>query len=231
VTTAIPTLTPRPDWLSCFQGLSQITDPIWFDAVRAAKEVTIPPGTLVLRKGDACQNFLFLVQGTVRVYEITESGREIVLYRVRAGEMCILTITNLLEQTAYSASAITEDEVRVISIPMQYFQSAMEHSQNFRTFIMSSLARRLSDVMRLVEQVTFQRLDLRLACLLGQLFGQRNVSHLSVTHQQLASDLGTTREVVSRLLKEFERMGCIRLSRGQIELVSEDALARLSSEA
>lgn len=184
-----------------------------------------------MRKGDPCENFLFLVHGTVRVYEITENGRDIVLYRGRAGEMCILTITNLLEETAYSANAVTEDEVRLVSIPMRYFQNALEHSPGFRTFIMSSLAQRLGHVMRLVEQVTFQRLDLRLACLLGQRFGQLSTSHVSVTHQKLASELGTTREVVSRLLKEFERMGCIRLYRGQIELVSKDALARLSGEA
>ena len=82
---------------------------------------------------------------------------------------------------------------------------------------MSSLARRLSDVMRLVEQVTFQRLDLRLACLLGQLFGQRNVNHLSITHQQLASDLGTTREVVSRLC--WRRVKIDHLCRDKIDQV------------
>ena len=85
-------------------------------------------------------------------------------------------------------------------------------------------------MMRLVQQVTFQRLDLRLACLLGKLFGSQHALRIQVTHDQLAKELGTKREVISRLLKEFEHMGCIRLLRGQIELVSEDALSKLTAE-
>jgi CRP/FNR family transcriptional regulator len=84
--------------------------------------------------------------------------------------------------------------------------------------------------MRVVEQVAFQRLDLRLACLLGQLFERNKSAAISMTHEDLARELGTTRVVVSRLLKEFERMGCIRLQRGQIELLSSEALERLSRD-
>ena len=111
---------------------------------------------------------------------------------------------------------------------MSLFQNAMAHSEAFRNFIMATLARRLSDVMRVVEQVTFQRLDLRLACLLGQLFERNKSAAISVTHEELARELGTSRVVISRLLKEFENMGCIRLGRSEIELLSPQALARLS---
>ncbi len=216
------------DWLKAFPGLAVIRDAAWQAAQNAAREMTIPGGTVVIRRGDPCRNFLLITRGTVRVYESSESGREIALYRTRGGEICILTLNSLFAGADYSAEAVTEDEVRVVNIPLAAFQNAMAYSEAFRNFIMASLARRLNDVMRVVEQVAFQRLDLRLACLLGQLFGSRNVSTLSMTHEELARELGTTRVVISRLLKEFENMGCIRLGRSEIELLSPEALTRLS---
>ncbi|MHB1143212.1 MAG: Crp/Fnr family transcriptional regulator [Sulfuricaulis sp.] len=218
-----------PKWLSLFPGLAEIQDVAWLEALRAARETVIPPKTVVIRCGDRCQNFLLLTRGTVRVYESSESGREIALYRTHGGDICILTLSNLLAGN-YAAAAVTETEVGAVTIPMSSFQNAMAHSEAFRNFIMATLARRLSDVMRVVEQVTFQRLDLRLACLLGQLFERNKSAVISMTHEELARELGTTRVVVSRMLKEFERMGCIRLQRGQIELRSSEALERLSRD-
>lgn len=217
-------------WLSVFPGLEAIKDEVWIQALRAAKEMTMPPGAVVIRRGDPCQNFLMVTRGTVRVYESSESGREISLYRTGAGDICILTLSNLLAGKDYAAEARTEDEVGAVMIPMPLFQNAIARSEAFRNYIMSTLARRLSDVMRVVEQVTFQRLDLRLACLLGQLFERNKSAAISMTHEELARELGTTRVVVSRMLKEFEGMGCIRLQRGQIELLSSEALARLSRD-
>ncbi|BAV33422.1 Crp/Fnr family transcriptional regulator [Sulfuricaulis limicola] len=223
-------LSAAPKWLSFFPGLAEIQDDAWLEALHAAREITIPPKAVVIRRGDPCQNFLLLVRGTVRVYESSEGGREIALYRTHGGDICILTLNNLLSGADYAAEAVTEDEVRAVMIPMPFFQHAMAHSEAFRNFIMATLARRLSDVMRVVEQVTFQRLDLRLACLLGQLFERNKSAAISMTHEELARELGTTRVVISRMLKEFERMGCIRLQRGQIELLSSEALERLSRD-
>jgi len=221
-------LTHPKDWEIAFPALSRIADPVWRETLQSAKEQVMPPRTVVIRKNDPCRNFLLVAQGTIRVYQSTESGREHLLYRTHAGDICILTLQNLLAGTAYSAEAMTEDEVRVLIIPAESFHRALAQSEGFRNLILSTLAQRLNGMMQLVEQVTFQGLDLRLACLLGQLFGQRNATSLAVTHQELAGELGTTREVISRLLKEFEHMGCIKLFRGQIELLSPDALARLS---
>jgi CRP/FNR family transcriptional regulator, anaerobic regulatory protein len=220
----------NPEWLSVFPALATIQDEAWLEALRAAKEMTMPPEAVVIHRGDPCQNFLLVTRGTVRVYESSESGREIALYRTGGGDICILTLSNLLAGTDYAAEAVTEDEVGAVMIPMPFFQNAMAHSEAFRNFIMATLARRLSDVMRVVEQVTFQRLDLRLACLLGQLFGRNKSNAISMTHDELARELGTARVVVSRMLKEFERMGCIRLQRGQIELLSSEALARFAHD-
>ena len=107
----------------------------------------------------------------------------------------------------------------------------MNASEAFRNFIMATLARRLGDVMRTVEAVTFQHLDLRLACLLGQIFERNESNVISVTHEDLARELGTTRVFVSRMLKQLERMGCILLNYGQIKLASPTALAWLARDS
>lgn len=221
----------QPSWLASFPELASVTDDAWREALRMTTDTSVPPGTILIRKGDACRNFVLVAEGTVRVYERSDMGREIVLYRVKAGEMCILTMSHLVEHSAYVAEAVTEDTVKLVSIPVLHFQNALARSDGFRNFILATLARRVNVMMRLVEQIAFQRLDLRLACLLGQLFGSRHTSRLAVTHQELANELGTAREVISRMLKEFERMQCIRLHRGEIELVSQDALTRLSHRA
>lgn len=219
----------KPSWLLAFPEMEKINDTAWLSAMQTAKEMTVPAVTQVVHKGDPCQNFLLVSRGTIRVFEKSDNGREIVLYRTCAGELCILTLNNLLAGTDYAAEAVTEDEVHVISIPMPSFQSALAGSEMFRSFIMGTLARRLNDTMQVVEQVTFRRLDLRLACLLGRLFERQRGLPVTMTHQELAGELGTTREVTSRILKDFERMGCIRLQRGRIELLSQETLTRLSA--
>ena len=211
--------------LSAFPMFSQIQDPSWWEAVQAGRCLDIAAGTVVVRKGQPCLDFLLVVRGTIRIYETAENGREILLYRLYGGEICVLTLTHLMQGIPYTACAVAEDEVSVVSIPQAHFQRALAESEAFRTAVLFALSRRLGDVMQLVEQVAFHGLDLRLACLLGQRFGESKARRLKITHQELARELGTTREVLSRLLKTFEHRGCIRLFRGQIELVSPDALS------
>jgi CRP/FNR family transcriptional regulator len=130
---------------------------------------------------------------------------------------------------AYSAGAMAESEIELALIPHLQFKDALAGSENFRSFVLTTLSRRLGQMMSLVEQVAFRQLDLRLAWLLGHLFGQGSSPRLRITHQELAMELGTSREVISRMLKEFERMGCIILRRGEIELLSSDTLKRLTA--
>jgi len=215
-------------WQTSFPGLASINDAAGEAALRAASVFQFPAGTDIVRSGDPCQSFILVSRGVLRIYEAGESGREIVLYRVRAGELCVLTLTDLMASRSYSAGAKAEEDVEVVMIPHASFQEALSQSDAFRAFLISTLSRRMGEVMSLVEQVAFQRLDLRLACLLGQLFNENRGAPLEITHQALALELGSTREVISRLLKEFERSGCIRLGRGQIELLSPEALSRLT---
>lgn len=220
----------QENWLSAFPQLAGIDDAAWLSARRAAKMMVIPKNTVLMRQGESSQGFTLFVQGSTRVYERGENGREIALYRTQSGEMCLLTLINLLTDSTYTAEAASEEELHVVSIPLDNFQAALALSDGFRKVLFATLARRLSTLTHLVGRVAFQPLDLRLAELLNQLFHERKTNRLPVTHQKLAQDLGTSREVASRLLKHLEHLGHIRLHRGEIELLSQQGLARLAQE-
>lgn len=215
-------------WLAIFPDLNEIRDDAWLDALRSASALTLPAETVIVRSNDPCRDFVLVTQGSIRIYQRSENGRELVVYRTGAGEVCICTLQNLLAGVPYSADMVTEDEVRAVKIPLEKFQHALAQSAAFRNFLLNTLLRRLNHTMGLVEQLAFQSLESRLACLLGQFSKQRNSTFLELTHQDLATELGASRESISRLLKEFERQDCIRLYRSKIELLSTDVLARLA---
>lgn len=215
--------------LSSFTSLADVNDPVWSEVVAAADVVTVPAGVVMLCKGDPCQNFMLISKGSLRVHETSEGGREIVLYRVRPGDICVLALTSMVDDVPYGAEAVTESAVTGLSLSQAQFQTALTGSPGFRNFVLSTLARRLRDVMGLVEEIVFKRLDSRLAYTLYQLFDQNENKKLSITHLELANELGTSREVMSRLLKELEqRRGCIKLHRGAIELTSASILAEFA---
>ena len=213
---------------NAFPGLDLDSDQLWKDAVAASNLVSFSAGTQLIHCGAASQHFVIVLDGIVRVYETAESGREICLYRVYAGEICVLTLAKLLGVQKVCAQATAEEDVRLLAMPIEHFRRLQTTSQGFSRHLLHAMANSLSEIMALIGHISFQRLDLRLACLIGQLSEQKSSSKLSFTHQEVANELGTTREVVSRLLKEFEHMGCIRLSRGNIEILSSEALQRVS---
>ena len=209
-------------WWSAFPALKDIQDPRWRALMGSAREVAIPPGTSVFHAGDACRNFLFVLDGSVRVEKLGENGREIVLYRVRRGETCLLTTSCLIARERYPAEGVTETEVRAVALPDELFNEALALSPEFRSFVFASFGARLTELMALVEAITFGRGDARLARRL--LESGTPSGEVIATHQELAAELGTAREVVSRFLKEFERRGLVRLARGRIEIADRAAL-------
>lgn len=214
----------RPD--TGVPRLNEIDDPAWNAVLAVASPVTVPADTVMLCKGDSCSSFLLVTKGSLRVHETSESGREIVLYRVFPGDVCVLSLNSLLDDVPFSAEAVSETPLEGVALSPQQFQQALAESAGFRNFVLSTLARRMCDVLARVDEIAFRRLDHRLACTLFQLFQQNGTETLKITHQDLAKELGTTREVTSRLLKDFEqKQGCIRLHRGSIELVSRNDLA------
>ncbi len=211
------------DWLSCFPPLSAASEP---DRrfLAEAKILRVPAGVTVFRPGDDCQNYLMVVQGSVRVQKVAENGREIVLYRVESGQTCMLTTSCLLAGERYPAEGVTETEVVVRALSLELFHKLLATSDTFRRFVFGSFGERMADLMMLVEAIAFGRLDSRLAQRLLALGGSSG--RIVITHQQLAAELGSAREVVSRLLKEFERRGWIALERGGIAVRDPASLSR-----
>ncbi len=213
-------------WLDAFPKLAALEPNARDRLVAEAHPVTLPAGITLFRDGDACTNYLLVLDGSVRVQKTSSNGREITLYRVGDGQTCILTTSCLLAGEHYPAEGVTETEVRAIALPGALFQALLAGSTGFRQFVFAVYARRIADLITLVEEVAFERMDLRLAARLRD--GADRDGMVNATHQELATELGTAREVVSRLLKDFEHRGLVALHRGRIELQDRDALAHLA---
>jgi len=185
--------------------------------------VHAPKGSVLFRPGQPCRGFPLLLEGTVRVSQTSSSGREIVLYHVEPGQGCLLSGGCLLGHSDYSASGIAETDVTLLSIPPVVFQELLLQHEPFRRFVFGMYGERLAQVMQLVEEVAFRRLDARLA----QLLVQRGPV-VAATQQRLAEELGSVREIVSRLLRQFEERGWVELGRERITVRDARALAELA---
>ena len=213
-----------------YPPLANITDPGWINTIEQAKPLTIHADTTLFSGTTSCNNFMLILNGTIRLYQGATDGREITLYRVQAGGLCILSLNSLLKNQSFNAIAITESPVKALSISPDNFKLLMSDSKIFREYVISTLTERLCEIFYLIQDTAFNHLDMRLACMLGSLFERTQGTTLKITHQELAHELGTTREVISRILKDFERKNCIKLSRGQIELASAEGLQWFSKQ-
>ena len=192
----------------------------------AARLATIAPGTVLFQDGAACSAYVLVVEGSIRVQKVSEGGREIVLYRVEAGQSCVLTTNCLIAREDYAAEGIAETEVRALVLPAATFRTLLGKSEAFRDFVFAAYATRVADLLMLIEEVAFGRIDVRLAGWLRSRADARSDIH--ATHQDIATELGTAREVISRQLKEFERRGWVTLYRGRVQVKDRDGLASLS---
>lgn len=213
-------------WKQVLPQLADIDTAVKGGFLAQAREITLPAQSVVFRQGDACGNYLLVLLGKVRVLTRALNGREIVLYRLGAGDSCVLTTACLFGNSRYPAEGITESEVTALALPAGVFHQALQDSAAFREFVFQSFTAHLAGVIALVEEVAFGRLDSRLArYLLNQCdAGQR----VDTTHQALATELGSSREVISRLLKELELQGKLELRRGSIRLLDSAALRKLA---
>jgi CRP/FNR family transcriptional regulator len=215
------------DWTNGFPPLKNLPASDFERLRNGSMIVVLPEGSRIFGPGQAPENFLLLIEGTIRVQQVSEGGREIVLYRVSAGESCALTTACLMGYEEYLAEGIAETAVRAVAIPRALFDELIASSREFRRFVFTAFSRRVTDLFRIIEEVAFSRIDLRLAQRLLQMADVRN--HLSATHQDLANELGSAREVISRQLHEFQRRGWIRTTRGEIELTDKPALIQLAA--
>lgn len=213
------------DWISRFQGLSRLPERIRGILDARSTVIKMPKGTVIFGPGNSPENLLFLLDGTVRVQQLAENGREIVLYRVQAGESCVMTTACLLAYEDYSAEGVAETDITAAAIPRSVFDDLISQSKEFRTFVFSAYSKRITDLFHVIEDIAFQRMDIRLA---QKLLDLKQGATVKATHQQLAAELGTAREVISRQLSEFQRRDWIKQTRGNVELLDEASIAKLA---
>lgn len=187
--------------------------------------IQLPAGTTIFTERQPCQGFPLLLEGSIKVIKTAASGREILLYRVEPGGSCIITSSCLLGRSDYSARGVAESNLSLLMLPTSLFNRLLAEHAPFRDFVFHLFAERITELMQLVEEVAFSRLDQRLARLLLS----RELDVLHTTHQQLAEELGSVREIVSRLLKGMAAQGLVSLSREQITLLNRPGLAKLAN--
>ena len=184
--------------------------------------VTAPKGAKVFEPGKKSELFYLLTLGSIRVQIVAESGREIVLYRVGPGEACVMTVSCLLGHSLYTGEGIVEQSLEGYAIGLPLFQELMSMSEKFRNTILGDYSERFLDMVNILEDVAFRPLEQRLAARLLQLDNGQGV--VPCTHQFLATDLGSAREVISRLLKRWELKGLLSLERGKINILLKRGL-------
>lgn len=213
------------DWLELFPELQGLETSAKEVLKKYARIVEAPTGTIGYHEGMRCDAYVMRLEGKSRVYKMSAHGREILLYRVAAGETCVITTTCLLGNSDYPASTIVEEPIKDIIIPRNAFNQLMLDSGVFRKFVMTNYGALISDLIVLLDEVAFHNLDARLAKVLLD----ANAVQITRTHQQIADELGTAREVVSRQLKRLEQKGFVSLGRGQVEIINRSALEKIAS--
>lgn len=208
--------------LAAYPILGEISPQLMQTVVSEGKSVNLTAGNMAFDEESPCQSYLMVISGSVRVVKPVINGRELLLYRVQPGESCILTVSCLLGDCPYQARGIIEADLACVMVPRSVFLNLVELSPEFRTYIFRFFGERITHLMELIEAVMFWKLDQRIA----QFLLKKGPS-IKVTHQGLAAELSCAREVVSRILEDFRSLGIVRLDRGQIHVLDEQALEKL----
>jgi CRP/FNR family transcriptional regulator len=211
-------------WLKKFPELSTLEEHAKEILSKSVRIVEAPVGTIGYREGTPCGAYVMRLSGQSRVYKMSTGGREILLYRVTAGETCVITTTCLLGSSDYPASTIVEEPIRDVLIPASAFHQLMTDSAIFRKYVMANYGALISDLIVLLDEVAFHSLDARLAKVLID----AKVTIINRTHQQIADELGTAREVISRQLKRLEQKGAVSLGRGNVEIIDRQILEKIA---
>jgi CRP/FNR family transcriptional regulator, anaerobic regulatory protein len=215
-------------WKKTFPQLMQVHDSAIIRMIEKSRHIEIPAGFQISSPGVECDSYVLVTSGSVRVQIVTEKGREITLYHVKKGESCILTTSCLLSSTTFPAESYAVNATRVLTLPASEFDLAIGASTAFRRFVFTNFAHRLASVITRIEQLCSPSIDRNLAETLLRLSDGSGQVLLVTTHQELAKEIGTAREVVSRHLKRFEESGSISLGRGTIQIILPEILASFS---
>lgn len=214
--------TERGRLLCAYPVLQELPAPLLKKVDATAMPVHASAAQRLFSDGSPSTYYPLLIEGTIRASKISPEGHEILLYRVGPGESCVITVVTLLGEVPYPAIGTAETELALFALPRSVFLEIVLQSAAFRVFVFNALSQRIAHLMALVDDVAFRRVDQRLA---SRLLLQRQAD--ATTHQMLADELGTSREVVSRILESFQHAGMIRLGRKRIEVLDRKALDRL----
>ena len=187
-------------------------------------------GQFISMEGDQCSHVPLVLSGSARVYKTGEGGREITLYRIEPGESCILTASCVLSGEPFPAFAMADDALEALLIPAATFRQWVARYDVWREFVYRLLSRRLCAMIALVEEVAFRRMDARISEYLLDAMQPASASVIETTHEVIAAHLGSSREVVSRLLKDFEHKDLVTLSRGSIRVLDPSGLHEVSTK-
>ncbi len=202
-------LFPREEWTQ--SRLEPLLATIHFRKLEAM--------STILREGQVCASVPFVIEGSIRVFKTAESGREITLYRIEEGQSCILSSGCGAGISTFPASAVAEKETSAAFLPNGTVRQLFAGGAAFRDFVLDQYSRRMAEIMELVEEIAFRRVDERLVQHLAGLCTGQPMCLIPVTHQELADHVGTSREVVSRILKDWEERGALEISRGSLKLL------------
>lgn len=200
--------------------------PLGFLVGTNAQLIHMPVGAFVFRENEGCGRVGFVKSGSIRVFKDHLSGRAITLYRLGAGDACALSMSCALYNPIHQASAIVEEDAMVYTLSVEEFHHLLDKNREARDFVFTSFASRLSDTMLLIEEVVFQRMEERLAAIILEHGIRHKTDVITITHEQLADEIGTVREVVTRILHDFANRGFVQLSRGKLSILDRRGLAK-----
>lgn len=189
--------------------------------------ITMEPGSFVFREHEGCGRIGFVFDGSIKVFKEHPNGRSITLYRLGEGDSCILSMSCALSNPIHQASAVVEERTTVLTVTTDDFRRLMDRSAVARDYVFGLFASRLTDVLLLLEEVVFQRMDERLAAILLEAAARSGSDTVHATHEQLAEEAGTAREVVTRVLRDFAAKGWVEIGRGQTTILDRKGLSHV----
>lgn len=228
-----PELKPAPwhdDVVKRYPALGALPSRLTTLLRERCRAVSAPAGAVAFDENSPCEGLTLVTRGSVRVMRSSPQGREILLYRVHPGESCILTVCCLLGRASYAARGIIEKDMTGVQVPVSLFDTLVTEAPSFRAFVFELFGVRVAALMQLVEEVAFHRLDARLAALLLRNFAGSGATQLTLTHQDLADQVGSAREIVSRALESLQQRGAIALGRGRVQLIEPAILVEAAGD-
>lgn len=207
--------------------------PIWNKLTPGQQEIltknairrTVPKGT-PLHTGMDCTGLLLVQRGQLRTYILSEEGREITLYRLLDGDICLFSASCMLKSIQFDVMIKSEKDTQLVVIPADLYKEMMEQSAALANFTNEVMAARFSEVMWLLEQILWKRFDQRLAGFLLEESALEGTDVLKITHEAIGSHLGNPREVVTRMLRYFQNEGLVKLARGTVEITNRAAMQK-----